>query len=270
MKVALVNLCKIEDFAIHKSYNSSISFLKENGIDYADFATGASRMERMVECFSKALDSDAELLWFIRGGNKSIQALDKIHWDKVISSDKKFYGLSDFTHFSTMAVSRGTTCYYGQGLTNITDYFPTEADREFITRFLQTGLPVCAKAKALTDGVEDLDVSNMNIVGGHLFIFTLMQGQLHISLKDRYLFIEYHNGVLGEKLDDLAYYIDQLLYILKDNLPKGFILGKTELRNEDGSQVDLDQVNQYCVEKLNKYNLPIYFLDHYKNTITFR
>lgn len=113
MKVALVNLCKTEDFTKHKSYNDSISFLNENNIEFLDFASGIETVDEMVESFHKALNSDANLIWVIRGGNKCIQTLNKIDWNKVVNSKKVFYGLSDFTHFSTMVVSKGVTCYYG-------------------------------------------------------------------------------------------------------------------------------------------------------------
>jgi muramoyltetrapeptide carboxypeptidase LdcA involved in peptidoglycan recycling len=272
MKIALVNLCKIEDFAVHKSYTDSISFLKENNINYLDFASGAPTLQGMVEKFNEALDSDAELLWFIRGGNKCIQTLDLLDWDKVKESGKKFYGLSDFTHFAVKAKSIGLTCYYGQGLTSIKDYFPTEQDRKFIVDFLQTGVPVAAEVTSLNQGLgtSSLNLSEVNVVGGHLFIFTLMQSQLQINLKDSYVFIEYHTGLMGEKLDDLGYYIDQLLYVLKDNLPLGFILGRTEMVNPDGTRVNIDEINKYCADKLARINIPVYYIDHFTNTFTFR
>jgi hypothetical protein len=72
-------------------------------------------------------------------------------------------------------------------------------------------------------------------------------------LKNRYLFIEYHTGAIGEDLDDFGYYLDQLLYVVKDNMPKGFIFGRTEMRNFDNSQIPIEEINKYSVEKLSKY-----------------
>jgi hypothetical protein len=66
-----------------------------------------------------------------------------------------------------------------------------------------------------------------------MFLFAFMQGQLNIDLKDRYLFLEYHHSSIGEGLNELEYYLDQMLYITKNNLPRGFILGRSELRNID-------------------------------------
>jgi muramoyltetrapeptide carboxypeptidase LdcA involved in peptidoglycan recycling len=106
--------------------------LNENKIEYLDFASGAEKIDGMVEKFNQSILSDAEIVWIIRGGNKCIQTLDKLDWDNIVKSGKPFYGLSDFTHFSTMAVSKGITCFYGQGLTRIKQYFPTENDRKFI------------------------------------------------------------------------------------------------------------------------------------------
>ncbi|HRY77113.1 MAG TPA: LD-carboxypeptidase [Candidatus Paceibacterota bacterium] len=243
--------------------------MNENNIDYVDFASGAETIDSIVEKFNQALDSEAELVWVVRGGNKCIQTLDKLNWNKIIASGKRFYGLSDFTHFSTMAVFKGVKCYYGQGLTNIKEYFPLPSERQFIVDLLKTGVPVSESAQPLANSASTLDVSKEKIVGGHLLVFTLMQGQLHIDLRERFIFIEYHTEALGESLDDLGYYIDQLLYVLKNNMPKGFILGRTEMKNVDGSQVLIEDINKYCVEKLSGYNLPIFYFDHFKNTITF-
>ncbi len=270
MKVALVNLCKTEDFTKHKSYSDSISFLNENNIEFLDFASGLETIAEMVESFHDALNSDADLIWVIRGGNKCIQTLNKIDWDKVVDSKKVFYGLSDFTHFSVMAISKGVTCYYGQGLTNIKSYFPNPSERQFIVDFLTSGNPVSEHAKPLENSKTSLEVANEKIIGGHLLIFTLMQSQLKMDLKDHFVFIEYHTGAVGEDLDDLGYYIDQLLYVLKDNMPKGFILGRTEMRNVDGSQIAIDEINRYSAEKLATTGLPVYYLDHFKNTVTFK
>jgi hypothetical protein len=109
----------------------------ENKIEYLDFASGVEKIDGMVEKFNQSIISDAEIVWIIRGGNKCIQTLDKLDWDNIVKSNKPFYGLSDFTHFSTMAVSKGITCFYGQGLTRIKQYFPTENDRKFIADFLK-------------------------------------------------------------------------------------------------------------------------------------
>lgn len=270
MKVALVNLCKTEDFIKHGSYEDSISFLRENNIDFIDFASGIETIDKMVDGFHKALDSDADLIWCIRGGNKCIQMLDKVDWHRIIDSKKVFYGLSDFTHFSAMAVWKGVTCYYGQGLTNIKSYFSNPSERQFITDFLTTGIPVSENATPLANSKSNLDVLGEKIIGGHLLIFTFMQSQLKIDLGERFIFIEYHSGAVGENLDDLGYYLDQLLYVLKDNMPKGFILGHTEMRNIDGSSIPINVINEYLSEKIVKTGLPIYYLDHFKNTITFK
>lgn len=269
MKIALTNICETEDFAKHKTYADAISFLNENSIDYVDFSSGAETIGSLIEKFNQALDSDAELVWVVRGGNKCIQTLDKLNWSKVVASGKSFYGLSDFTHFSTMAVSKGVKCYYGQGLTHIKEYFPDAPDRQFIVNLLKAGVPTAKNAQPLAHSISDLDISKEKIIGGHLLVFTLMQGQLKIDLKNRFAFIEYHTEALGESLDDLGYYIDQLLYILKGNMPKGFVLGRTEMKNADGSQIAIEDINKYYVEKLSEFNLPIFYLDHFKNTVTF-
>lgn len=269
MKTVLVNLCKTEDFKNHKSYKDSIDFLNENKIEFIDFTLGVTSIDQMVESFHKALDCEADLIWVISGGNKCIQTLNLIDWNKVVTSKKEFYGLSDFTHFSTMAVSKGVVCHYGQGLTNIKTYFPKSLDRQFIVDFLTNGQPVCNNANSLTNN-QVLKITEQKIVGGHLTIFTLMQSQSQLNLSERFVFIEYHTSTLGESLDDLGYYLDQLLYVLKDNSPQGFILGHTVIRDINGLQIAVEQINQYLAEKIAKTGLPVFFLDHFTNTITFK
>jgi muramoyltetrapeptide carboxypeptidase LdcA involved in peptidoglycan recycling len=269
MKIALTNLCKTTDFSKDKNYHDSISFLNEESIEFIDYASGVDTVETMVEKFNKALDSDAEIIWVIRGGVTCIRTTPYLDWDKIVNSGKRFYGLSDFTHFTTIAISKGVTCYYGQGLTHIKEYYPTAADQKFIVQLLTTGKPSADKASVLGNADMDLELNSVKVIGGHLVIFTLMQSQLKINLKDRFVFFEYHSGGVGEDLDELGYYIDQMLYVIRDNMPKGFILGRTIMHNTDGSEIPLEEINRYCVEKLLKYNLPIYYIDHFRNTITF-
>ncbi|MCX6823095.1 MAG: LD-carboxypeptidase [candidate division SR1 bacterium] len=269
MKIAITNLCSIGDFAKHRNYQDSMNFLKEENIEYIDFCSGEATIEGMVKKFNQSLDSDADLIWVISGGLSCIKTLDKIDREKVVSSNKKFYGLSDFTHFSTRAVSLGLTCYYGQGLAKIKQYFPTIDDRKFIVNFLKTGNPNSSKAKSFSTSIEDLNIDKTRIVGGHMLLFTFIQSQVNIDLKDRHLFLEYHSSAIGEDLEELEYYLDQVLYIIKNNLPKGFILGRSELKNLDETEINIDEINNFLVSKLSTYNLPIYYIDHFNNVITF-
>ena len=270
MKIALVDLCGAKDFREHKSYVDSMAFLAEEGIDFEDYASGLTGLDAKIEGLNKALASDADLVWVMRGGFICIDTLDRIDWEKVVASGKKFYGLSDFTHFSTVAVPKGVTCYYGQGLSHIKEFFPTEPERKFIADFLKTGIPVCTSPEPLACANAGLDIAKEKIIGGHLLIFTLMESQLEIDLKDRYLFLEYHTGTTGNNLEELGYYFDQLLYVLKKNLPKGFVLGHTSIKGEDGSFIPVEVINDFCSKKLSALDLPAYYLDHYKNTVTLR
>lgn len=269
MKIALTNLCKPEDFAKHKNYQDAINFLHEENIDYLDFCSGESDLDNLIRKFNESLDSEADIIWVVSGGWSCIKTLDKIDWEKVLTSNKKFYGLSDFTHFSSKAVSLGITCYYGQGLTHIKQYWPTVDSRKFIVNFLETGSPNSNSAKALFGDTEDLDINKIKIVGGHMLIFAFMQSQLNINLKERYVFLEYHNGANGIELNELEYYLDQVLYVTKDNLPKGFILGRSSLKNFDSTEINLEEINNFLVSKLSKLKLPVYYINHFDNIITF-
>jgi muramoyltetrapeptide carboxypeptidase LdcA involved in peptidoglycan recycling len=269
MKIALVNLCKTEDFAEHKYYQDSMDYLKEEGIDYVDFASGAKNLDEMIAGFNKAIASDADIVWIIRGGLECIEAMQRLDWDKIAHSGKRFYGLRDFTHFSTKAVSKGMTCFYGQALSMIKQFFPKKSDRKFITDFLKSGDFKCDEAVPLANTEDPLNIDDVKVVGGHLLIFTFMQSHLEIDLKDRFVFIEYHHSAIGEGLRELGYFIEQLKYTLRGNLPLGFILGRSELKTLENETIPLESIKDAYIHKLTDYELPIYYLDHYNNTIRF-
>ncbi len=269
MKIALTNLCKSEDFAKHKSYQDAVDFLNEENIDYLDFCSSISDINVLTEKFNESLESNADLIWVVGGGWACIKTLDKINWDKVASTNKVFYGLSDFTHLSSKAVSLGAKCYYGQGLAYIKQFFPTKDSRKFIVDFLKTGNPNSNLAKPLSVSTEELDINKEKVVGGHLLIFSFMQSQLKIDLKERYLFLEYHHSANGTELEELEYYLNQLLYVIKDNLPKGFILGRHLLKDFGGKEIEVGEINDFLTSKLLKYNLPVYYIDHFNNVVTF-
>lgn len=269
MKIALVDLCKAEDFAQSRSYQDSMSFLADEKIEYLDFASGANDLSSKVDLFHKALESEASLIWFVRGGHTCVSTLNAIDWDKVAKSNKQFYGLSDFTHFSTVAVSKGMTCLYGQGLNYIKEFYAEEADRQFIAHLLKTSEPVCVNPMPLTAGSAPIEIIKEKIIGGYLPAFNLLQNKLQINLADRYVFIEYHSSAIGETLTDLGFLLNQLMYVMDDNRPKGIILGHIELTKEDRTQISTEEINSFCVSRFSEWNLPVYFIDHFKNTLKF-
>ncbi len=269
MKIALTNLCKTEDFAKHVSYQEALNFLDEEGVEYLDFCSGDSDLDNLVSRFNESLSSEVDIIWVVCGGWSCLKALDKIDWKKVVESNKKFYGLSDFTHFSSKAVSLGVKCYYGQGLTYIKQFFPTTDSRKFIVNFLKTGFPSANLAKSLLVNSKELDVNREKIVGGHMLIFAFMQNQININLKERYIFLEYHHGANGVELKELEYYLNQVLYTINNNFPKGFILGRSLLKNLDGTELRIEEINDFLVSKLLRYRLPIYYIDHFNNIVTF-
>lgn len=269
MKLALTNLCDPEDFTKHEYYQDSIGFLREAGLDYLDFFSERNNVSSMVEGFNQALYSDAELIWVIRGGLSCLLTLDEIDRTQVVSSKKKFYGLSDFTHYSTKAASLWVTCYYWPVLAKIKQYFSTVESRQFIVDFLKTGTPNPCDAMPLHKDARKLDLSSVKIVWGHMLIFAFMQNKLDLDLTDRYLFLEYHHSDAGKRRSDLEFYVNQILYVIKNNLPRGFILGKSKIKNIDGSEMSVAEVNNFFVSKLSSCDLPIYYIDHYNNIITF-
>ncbi|MCW1891690.1 MAG: LD-carboxypeptidase [Candidatus Uhrbacteria bacterium] len=246
--------------------------MKSEGFEYIDFASGAKSMKQKIEGFHEALKSDADLVWFVRGGYSCIQALPLINWNLVQESKKSFYGLSDFTHFAWMAISRGVPVFYGQSLTSFGKYFPLAADREFLFSFLRTGRLSPLFLNPLTPSSASIDLSLTPMIGGHATLTLLMLLQYPIDLHDRFLFLEYHPGGVGEGMRDIGYYLENLIQALQrtNNLPKGFVFGQSMLPQPDGSMIPWREINVFCAERVSHLNLPVYEVDHFKHVIPFQ
>lgn len=268
MKIAIVNLCKIEDFSKTEYYQDSLGFLKENDIDFVDYVSGRENASDLLNGFHEALGNDeVELIWFIQGGNDLIKLLNKINWETVGQSNKEYMGLSDFTHFAFKAIKLGKICYYGQGLKQIKSYFPTPEEKRFVVDFLkQRQLP---KYNAqLLYGSGNLDLENKKIIGGHSSISAIMLPNTTIDLTNRFLFFEHHY-VAGEELSDARYFLDAVKLYLLRNKARGFILGHSLVPNKDGAPLDIKLINEYFLENLIDLNLPIYYIDHFKTILKF-
>lgn len=264
MKIALVNLCKIEDVSLNPSFKNDLAFLSENKIEYVDYVSRKKTATELLDGFHDALkDNSVEVVWFTQGGSTLINFIDLIDWELVVSSGKKFVGLSDFTHFSAIAVSKGVQCYYGLALKNIKKYYSGEKILH-VSNFLKS---ISKQGISLTDN-NYYSVADTKITGGHLTSFIFMVDRYNINLKEKALFIEHHY-IPGETFDDLAYYIDQLILIIKENPPKSIILGHTILFNDLGQEVDYRDVNKFISERISKLNLPITEVDHFVKPIIF-
>lgn len=90
----------------------------------------------------------------------------------------------------------------------------------------------------------------------------------YVDLSDRYLFIEYHY-VPGESLPDLGYWIEQLNYVIRENKPKGFIIGRSMFYELDGAIMDVKKVTDCFVEHLSHHGLPMAYLDHFRQIVKF-
>ncbi len=267
MKVALVNFAKYEKFNSIDSFKKDLEFLKENNIDYVDYCFNYNKKKDLLSGFRKALaNPDIDLIWFVCGGNKTIKFLDDVDWNEVKKANKIYAGASDFTHFSFKAVENDQVCYYGTSLQSIKEYHPTISSRKYLVDFLQTGKIEKYNHKNLYKTVSNLD--NEKIIGGHSFLTTFMLSETEINLKDRFLLIEHHY-IPGESLEDLEYFIDQLKRVIKGNLPKGFILGHSMLFNKKGKMININIINKKFVECLKEYQLPIAYIDHFKQIVKF-
>ncbi|MFA5129839.1 MAG: LD-carboxypeptidase [Patescibacteria group bacterium] len=274
MKLALVDICGEGDIKNREGdeyWKRPLDLLKNEKISFLDFASGARTVEDKVQGFHDALKSDADLIWLVRGGYSCIQAFDKIDWNLVRQTAKPLYGLSDFTHLAWMAVQQGVRCYYGQGLTHFEKTFPNSSDADFLFSFLRTGTLPPFIVQPLSTSATQTDLSSAQIIGGHLVVALLMLLQYPIDLHDRYLFLEYHPGGLGEGLRDIGYYLEHLMNILKrtKNLPKGFIFGQSMLPQLDETSIPWKEINTFCAERVSRLDLPVYEIDHFKTVIPF-
>lgn len=266
MRIALVNLCRLSDFATNPTYADDINFLQENDISYTDYCSGRATISDQLDGFHQAIsDPTIDLVFFVQGGSVLIKFLPLIDWDLVQKSNKKYAGLSDFTHFAFKSVSLGCECYYGIALRDVHKYWPTQNDQAPIIELLKNNSGHFNQALSMTDNSAQ-DLSNEKVIGGHIIISTFMLSQLQISLADTYLFLEYHN-IPGESFYELEFWLDQLKYVIKNNQPKGFILGHSLLYEKDGTVIDYKDINIFLTEKLSELEKPIYQVDHFKNII---
>lgn len=267
MKIALVNLSKIEDFSKTKHYAASLEFLKENNIEFLDFFSNRNSLEELLSGFHEALKSDAELVWFIQGGNTLIKFLDRIDWELVKKSKKEYLGTSDFTHLVFKMVPLGKTCFYGPGLKDVKKYFPSDADRKFLVDFLKNKT-IPQYESNLLKGKNTVNINKETIVGGHSFISALMLPIVQMDLTNRSLFFEHHY-ISGEELADVGYFLEAVKFYIKYHKPNSVILGRSLLLDSEGHSVDFNSVNKYLADILADLDIPVYQVDHFKTIIKF-
>lgn len=274
MKIALVDLFGEGDVCEREGeeyWKRPLEIIHEEGIDTVDFASGVKTIKQKIDAFHQALQSDVDLVWFVRGGYLGVDVLPLINWASVKSSMKSFYGLSDFAHFAWMATLNGSKCFYGQGLTHLESTFPKSEDRAFFFSFLKTGKLRSLLAESLSSDVSK-DFLNESMIGGHLTVTLLMLLRYPVDLRDRYLFLEYHPGGLNEQLRDIGYLLEHLVQTLEQtqNIPKGIVFGQSMLPQTNETSIFWKEINQFCAKKVLRLNIPIYEVDHFKNVIPFQ
>ncbi|MDP3983121.1 MAG: LD-carboxypeptidase [bacterium] len=268
MKIALVNLCKIEDFSKTSYYLDSLEFLKENNIDFIDYISGRESPDDLLEGFHEAVSNEeVQLIWFIQGGNDLIKFLDRIDWNLVERSNKEYLGLSDFTHFVFRAVKLGKTCYYGPCLKKIKSYLPSHKERNFVVDFL-TKKQLSSYGAELLRGDGGTDLESKKIVGGHSFISAFMLADTSLDLRARLLFFEHHY-LPGEDVSDAVYFLNAVKLQIRHNSPQGIILGRSIVYGKDGEMLDAKEINRYFLEELGSLNLPVYYVDHFQTIVKF-
>jgi len=263
MKIAIVNLSKLEDISKLKSFKLDMGFLEKNNIDYVDYASGRSTKESLYEGFEKAIkDKEVSLVLFYQGGTTLIKFLDIINWDEIVKYKKQLCGLSDFTHLSVLGVENNVKSYYGFALKNVTKYFGHKKQKE-IANFLNSMTQL-----GIGDGDVQYDCyqSDIQIIGGHLCIMIYMLSNYPIDISERALFIEYHDAP-GQDFSNLEYYLDQLSHLISNNPPKEIILGHSILYDENCDEIDFKRINIFMKAKLSDLNIPIRCVDHFDKLI---
>lgn len=265
MKLAIINLCTIEDISKRSSYQDDITFLSQYAVPFIDYAAGKETGQELLDGFHEALrDDSVSIIWFYQGGNRLVEFLDLIDWDLVVSSKKVFLGVSDFTHFAILAHVKGVRCFYGLALKNICTYFSDNDQKEIADLLLgiinQDENRVANSARIFSLGES--------ICGGHILIFLLMMKRSFVDLRGKNLFIEYHDAP-GKTLEDVGFYIEHLMYFLKENKPNSIVLGHSLIFDTQGNPIDFTVINDYFTKRLQPLGIPIQSVDHFKKVISF-
>ena len=267
MKIWLISLSDNWNFLNHNSYKEWLNFLDENNINYEDFIIESDKKEKILENFYKIIELDVDLIWFVTWWNKLINILWFLDWEKIKKSWKKFIGFSDFTHFAYVANLYGIECYYWPWLKNILKFYPSIENREFLCSFLKNWELKEINYKMLFWNIENSKsfFEKKQIIWWHLNIFIFLHSFYKVSLKNKFLFLEFHPSSFWENKENLEYYLEQLVFILeKTELPKGFILWHSILE-----WTDENKINKIFLKKLKNFNLPIIYVNHFYNIIKF-
>lgn len=167
-----------------------------------------------------------------------------------------------------IAIKLGQICYYGTNLRRISEHFYsnkfTSRDRKKLVSFLKNGLEVEYKYKNLFKKVTNF--KDEKVIGGHLIIDTFMIQQMKINLSKHFLLIEYHL-TSSDTIGELEFFMDQLKIVIKNNLPKGFVLGWSQVYNKNGKILKQDIINKCFVDNFKEYNLPIIYIDYIKSPV---
>jgi hypothetical protein len=89
---------------------------------------------------------------------------------------------------------------------------------------------------------------------------------MKLDLSKHFLMLEYHL-TSGDTLGELEFFIDQLKIVIKDNLPKGFVLGFSQVYSDKGKLLKPEVINGCFVDNLKEYGLPIVYINHLKQPI---
>lgn len=269
MKIALVNLSKFQKVSEAKGFKKDFNFLIKNEIEFVDYCLNYSKPSDLLRGFHKALkDPMVDLIWFVRGGDKIMRFFDKIDWDLVKKSNKEYIGFSDPTNFFFKAINLGQTCYYGTNLRRIGEHINSKSfskrDTKKLIEFFKYRRDIKYNYKNLFKKVDNFEKET--VVGGHLIITTFMLQQMKLNLAKHFLMLEYHL-TSGDTIGELEFFIDQLKIVIKDNLPKGFVLGFSQIYDQRGKILKPEIINQCFVNNLIEYGLPIIYINHLKQPI---
>ncbi len=266
-KIGLVNIAEYSDISNWSSYKKDFEFLNKYSIPFKDFASGRLTPGSLIDGFYEAVeDPEVSIIWFTNGGNRFIESLDNLDWDKIKKNNKVFIGLSDFTHFSILANQNNIRTYYGLALKKISEFYSNSEQQKIASALIHL-IDNCNDSSFDGGLIHRSTISA--ITGGNLCVSIFMIGSFNIDIRNKTLFIEHHY-IPGESIDDLIYFIHQLsiLLIKSKNIPKNFLLGHSMLF-ENQEIIDFSLINRSIERVLKKYfvDTEVKTIDHFKYII---
>ena len=169
--------------------------------------------EQRIAAFHEVLESDADVVFFSRGGFGASRVLHRLDWSRIAASGKIFCGFSDITAFSLAALAQANYVTFAGPLA-ASEFAQTDdlAARDF-TEVQFTGLLVATKAaydypECVSDITHNAGTINGTLWGTNLALVAHLIGTPYMPIID--------DGILV--LEDIAeepYAVERMFWQLK-------------------------------------------------------